>query len=109
MASKKLPKFLQSALWSYDIKTFDPDDPLDKKIIIENVLNHGTDEQVLWVLRYYSPREIKAVLREPSRGSWNFRSLSYWLKFFNIELNKDLYQDALQILDPQTRIPRTLR
>jgi hypothetical protein len=44
LKTKKLPEFLQTCLWSYDLKELDPKDPRDRRLIITQVLNHGTWE-----------------------------------------------------------------
>lgn len=101
---EKLPKFFQSALWSYNLDSFDPNNPVDKKIIIESVLNHGTDEQLQWVLGYYTLKDIKNVLKDPSRGSWDPRVLSYWTKVLGMKINKEKYVKAINSLYLQARI-----
>lgn len=102
MAKQKLPPFLQSALWSYDLKKFDPKESGDKRIIISNILNHGTDQQVRWLLKNYSTREIKNVLKKPHRGSWWKESLNYWVKIFDLHLNPKDYAQAIQNIYPST-------
>ncbi|MBU1486743.1 hypothetical protein KKH56_01660 [bacterium] len=44
-----VPKFLQSALWSYDLSKMDAGNKDDKRIIIEQVLNYGIWEQLKWL------------------------------------------------------------
>jgi len=84
--SMPVPKKLQSALWSYNITKLDPSDNLDKKIIIEQVLNHGTWEQLKWLLKTYSEKDIKQVVKCPSRGVWRKDAMNYWTKYFNLEI-----------------------
>jgi hypothetical protein len=93
--SEKVPAFLQSALWSYDIKKFNPRDRADKKIIIEQVLNYGTWKQLEWVVNFYSWREIKEVVKNPSRGIWFEQSLNYWTQFFGIKRQSKKYERAI--------------
>lgn len=94
----RVPGFLQSTLWSYDIRRMDPQ--RDKKLIIEQVLNYGTTDQVKWVFHNYSDQEIKEVVREPSRGIWWPEALNFWTTIFNLKINKDIYEMALFRLDP---------
>jgi|GEM_PF-6715037 len=80
-----VPKKLQSALWSYNITKLDPADKLDRKIIIEQILNHGTWEQLKWLLKTYSENDIKQVVKNPSRGVWQEDAMNYWTKYFNLK------------------------
>jgi len=89
-----LPEKLKGTLWSYDISKIDIE--RDKKIIIENVLNHGTDDEILWVLRVYSKEDIVSVLKNPSRGSWDRKSLNFWLFLFNVKIEREKYERALR-------------
>lgn len=97
-----LPQYLQSALFSYKLDKLDPIKETDKKIIITNVLNHGTDQQVQWLLNYYSPHDIKKVLKDPSKGSWWPESLNYWLIVYDVSIESDMFHYAIQNIYPQT-------
>jgi hypothetical protein len=78
-----VPKKLQSALWSYDLKKLNLRS--DKRVIIEQILNHGTWKQLQWLLQTYSEREIKQVVKDPSRGIWQEDAMNYWAKYFNLK------------------------
>ena len=95
-----LPNFLQSALWSYNIKKMDVDK--DKKLIMEQILNYGTWKQLKWLLNNYSWREIKNVVKNPARGCWRDDVLNYWLLFFNIKMSKSKKERALFNLCPKS-------
>lgn len=88
-----LPNFLQSALWSYDLKKMAKS--RDKKIIITQILNHGTWPQIQWLLKNYSSKEIKRILKNPSRGVWQADVINYWEKIFNLRLPKNKADKAL--------------
>ena len=79
-----LPKFLQSYLASYDLKSLEV--KRDKKLIITQVLNRGDDQALCWLSKYYSPQDIKQVVSSPTRGMWAESVLDYWLKIFGIKL-----------------------
>lgn len=96
-----LPKFLEPFLPSYDISKMDLKDPYDKKLIIEAVLNQGTIKEIKWLFKTYSIREIKNVLKNPSRGCWDARVLNFWTKFFEIKLHSIVYEMAILNLSPQ--------
>lgn len=98
---KKLPKFLQSVLWSYDLDAFDPDNPFDRRLIITQVLNHGSWKQIQWLLNYYSKKDLVEALKNPPKGVWYKDSLNYWLEMLNLKLPKETYQKAIFNLHPQ--------
>ncbi len=102
MENKKTPNFVRSALWSYDGDKIDIEK--DKKIIIDNILNHGTDEQIRWLFKTYSVKEIRDIVRNPSKGFWYPQSLNYWLVFLKIRINKETYKNAIKKIYPQARI-----
>ena len=86
-------KKLQSALWSYDLKKVDKE--ADKNMIISQVLNHGTWEQLVWLLKNYSIREIKKILKNPNRGEWYPEVLNYWSKILNVKLTRQKTDKAM--------------
>lgn len=93
-----LPKFLQSSLWSYDIKKMDV--KADKDLIIQQVLNYGTEKQLKWLFETYSEKEIKEVLRHPRRGCWYADVLNYWFNIFDLKIDKDSYELAIREINP---------
>lgn len=95
-----LPKFLESFLPSYDISQMYLHHPSDKNLIIEAVLNQGTTKEIKWLFKTYSLREIKNVLRDPSRGCWDARVLNFWTKFFGIKIHPIVYEMAILDLNP---------
>lgn len=101
-----LPKFLQSALWSYDAKKMDI--KADKELIIQQILNYGIEKQIEWLFKTYSKKEIKDVLSHPRRGSWQADVLNYWLKIFDVKLNKDIYELAIFDLVPSLKKQKLL-
>lgn len=99
-----LPKFLESFLPSYDISKMDLYNPYDKKLIIEAVLNQGTTKEIKWLFKTYSQREIKNVLRNPSRGCWQERALNYWTRVFDVKIPKIIYDVAFFSLHPRPKL-----
>lgn len=95
-----LPKFLQGALWSYDLSKMDARDESDKRIIIEQILNFGTGEQLKWLYKTYSDKEIKGVVKKPSRGIWTPESLNFWTKYFKVSLVPEVYKRAIMNINP---------
>lgn len=101
-----IPKKLQSALWSYDLRTLDS--KRHKNLIITQVLNFGTWEQVQWLTKHYSKNDLRKAVREPARGVWRADSLSYWMLMLDIKLPKSKLQRAIFSLEPKyPRLKRT--
>ena len=51
-----IPSNIHPFLWSYDVDKIDLE--RDKKIIITNVLNFGTDPATKWLFEVYSREDI---------------------------------------------------
>ncbi|MEA3464007.1 MAG: hypothetical protein U9R14_02960 [Patescibacteria group bacterium] len=97
-----IPKFLQSALWSYNLENMDINNKADKRIIIEQILNFGTWKQLKWLINNCSWREIKQIIKNPSPGLWMEDSLNYWLIFFGIKLSNAKKEKAIFNLWPKS-------
>lgn len=84
---KKLPKFLQSALWSYHLNKMDI--TKDKFLIISHVLNYGNWEQIRWLYKSYSEKDIKSVFKNSFRGFWKEDVLNFWSIIFDLNIPED--------------------
>lgn len=91
--NKKIPKFLQSVLWSYRLDQLDLKD--DKDIIISQILNYGDWKDLKWLFSVYSEDDIRKVISNPSRGMWFPKALNFWLKMLDLKLPKEVIQKAL--------------
>ena len=100
--SAKLPAFMQSCLWSYDISKIDPQK--DSRLIITQALSFGTQQQINWALSQYSPDEIRSVISRPQRGMWQRASLNKWLNNFGIILDPLEYESAIRDLNPRVKL-----
>lgn len=89
----KIPKKKEWLFWSYDINSLDLEG--DKDYIITQVLNYGTWEDLKWLFKIYSEREIKNIVKKPGRGLWFRDVLNFWLLMFRIKLKKRDYQKAI--------------
>jgi len=96
--SKILPKKLQAVLWSYDIKKIDLE--RNKKEIITQVLNYGDWQDLKWLFRTYSEKEIKEVIKNPRRGVWFEKVLNFWATVFDLHIKKDVWQKAIFDIHP---------
>lgn len=88
-----LPKFLQSCFPSYDLTKLDKEK--DRGLIITQILNYGTRDEIEWLGKNYSRKEIEKAVKFPSRGMWTESVLTYWQKIFNIKLNKEIINRAV--------------
>ena len=81
-----IPKYIQPFLWSYDFKKIDKEK--DKKRIITNVLNLGSQKATNWLFDNYTKKEIKEVLSDPLPGEWDKKSFNFWSIVLGIKINK---------------------
>lgn len=73
-----ISQVLKPFLWSYDFEKLDRD--VNKKTIIQNVLNYGTSEATDELFKIYSKTELLEVLRDTKRNNFNRKSYSFWTK-----------------------------
>lgn len=97
-----LPKFLQPCLASYDLSQLAP--KRDKELIITEVLNKGADRDHQWLFKTYSPRQIKAIIKNPTRGMWLKKNLLYWQQIFDIKIPKIKQELAYLDLNPRPEL-----
>lgn len=94
MKNIKIKGRLKKVLPGYDVEKLSL--KRDKKLIIENILNNGGDEEVFWLLGKYQKKEISQVLKSPSKGFWNDKSLNFWLNIFDVRVSKQKYEKAIR-------------
>jgi hypothetical protein len=97
-SKEKIPSRMRWLFWSYDIGSLDI--KKDKDYIISQVFNYGTWDDVRWLLRIYPKKEIKEVIKNPSRGVWFEKVLNFWTTIFNIRLKKEVLQRAIFDINP---------
>lgn len=93
-----LPKFLQPYLASYDLTKLDV--RRDRQLIITQILNKGNYKALQWLGKTYSRKEIKRAISSPTPGMWLKSILSYWLKIFNLRIDKKTFNRAALDLRP---------
>ena len=93
-----LPNFLQPYLASYDLSKLDV--RRDKQLIITQILNKGNYQALHWLGKTYSRKEIKEEISSPTPGMWLKSTLLYWLKIFNIKIDKKTFNRAALNLRP---------
>jgi len=77
-----IPSNIRPFLWSYDVDMLDLE--RDKKRIITNVLNLGTDLATKWLFEVYSREDIKEAVANSLPGEWSKKSLNFWGLVLNI-------------------------
>ena len=92
-AKVKIPQKMKWLFWSYDIKSLNLG--RDKDYIISQVLNYGTWEDLKWLYKAYSEKDIKKIIKNPSRGVWFEKVLNFWTIVFNIKLKKETWERAI--------------
>lgn len=93
-----LPKFLQPCFPSYDLKHLDK--TRDKRLIITQILNTGTEKEVRWVGKNYSKKDICEAIFKPEKGMWLKEVLMYWQRILNLKIPKKIFQKAILDLNP---------
>ena len=94
----RLPKFVERTLWSYDLRSINPD--RDRMLIITQALNYGTWESVRWVKKTYGAGAIREAIRMSRRGMWWPRTLNFWMKILNVRLPKAAIDAAVIRMQP---------
>jgi len=80
---EKMPKSVESLLWSYDTDKIDLE--LHKKLIIAQVLNYGIKDATSWLFKVYRQDEIQKVAEQIPSGQWDKKSLALWSLYLNIK------------------------
>ena len=97
-----VPKFLQPYLPSYDLSKLDL--LQNKETIITSVLNLGDKTAVRWVFRNYPVSDIKGVVRQPRRGMWMRKSLSYWQNILGLRIEKMSFELGVMDFRPRPEL-----
>lgn len=71
---KKMPR-RQALFWDVNPKKIDA--IKNDKYIIERILQFGKDDEVRWLVHYYSPSKIKYVVNN-SRGVLHAKTKALW-------------------------------
>lgn len=95
---KILPKFLQSILWSYPVKSLDQDK--DREYVITQVLNYGDWLAVKWLRKTYKDNVLKDTILHPRRGLWHDRTLNFWEQMFKIKIDPEVRKRAIMDINP---------
>jgi len=88
-----IPSYLKSSLASYNVSKLDI--IRDKDLIITEVLNKGDENALMWIVNNYSKNDIKQVISSPIRGLWLKKTLRYWLKIFDVKLDKKVFSHSI--------------
>jgi len=93
-----LPKFLQPCFPSWDVKNLNK--VKDKKLIITQILNYGTEKDLEWLTKAYSKKDLEQVISKPSKGVWLKEVLLYWQKILDLKIKKSDFQKAVLDINP---------
>lgn len=67
---------VRAVLWSYDLNAINI--KTDKKIIVSQVLNFGSEEAINWLFKQYGFNTVKKIAASIPLLEWNKKSLSFW-------------------------------
>ncbi len=70
------PQSVKAVLWSYNLDIIEVQK--DKKIIISQVLNFGSEEAIKWLFKQYGYTTIEQVANTIPLFQWNKKSLTLW-------------------------------
>lgn len=70
------PQSVKTVLWSYNLNTIEVQK--DRKIIISQVLNFGSEKAIKWLFKQYGFATIEQVANTIPLFQWNKKSLSLW-------------------------------
>jgi len=76
------PQSVKAVLWSYDLNTIEVQK--DKKLIIFQVLNFGSEDAIKWLFKEYGFSVVEEVAGAIPLSQWNKKSLSLWKIFFSL-------------------------
>jgi len=76
------PQSVKAVLWSYDLNVLEVQK--DKKIIISQVLNFGSEEAIKWLFKKYRFMDIEQIANTIPLFQWNKKSLSLWKLILSI-------------------------
>lgn len=70
------PSSVKAVLWSYDLDAIEMQK--DKRIIISQVLNFGTEDAIKWLFKKYGFADIEQIANTIPLLQWNTKSLALW-------------------------------
>lgn len=77
------PQSVKAVLWSYDLSAIEAQK--DKKIIISQVLNFGSEEAIKWLFQQYGFAIVEQVADTIPLFQWNKKSLAMWKLVLSID------------------------
>lgn len=100
--AKKIPKNLQSVLWSVDINQLDLEK--DKGYIIHQIFSYGKMDDILWLFKTYPRQEIIKIFTTHPFKDYE-ESRFYFVKNYLLDLKGQSLNEKLYVKN----IPRDLR
>lgn len=90
---KKIPADVRACIWFANPDQIDLEK--SKTMMVTQILNRGTWSAVQWAWKIYGEAVFREVVSQPKRGLWFEQTLNFWLLFFQISLDPQVYQKAL--------------
>ena len=85
-SNSKIPLSFQGVLWSKLVNNLDPDK--DKDYIIHQILSYGDLEQIRWLKRQYSEKELKKVFLDKPQKIYTPAAFNF-VKNYILRLEKE--------------------
>lgn len=82
MDSKTIPPALKPHFQEYDLQALEVE--RDAVLILQRVLEHGTWDEVRWLLSRYGAPRVRAFLRQHGERLLSQVAFHYWRKLFGI-------------------------
>ncbi|MBI5873367.1 MAG: hypothetical protein HZB36_04400 [Candidatus Omnitrophica bacterium] len=95
----RLPEFLQTVLWSYDLNRLNLEE--DKDLVITQALNYGDWRVIRWLYTIYKEADIKDVVSHPAKGMWFDKVLNFWQKMLDIRIPAKIRKKAIFTMEPE--------
>ena len=76
------PQSVKAVLWSYDLNTIEVQK--DKKLIIFQVLNFGSEDAIKWLFKEYGFSVVEKEAESIPLNQWSKKSLSLWKIIFSL-------------------------
>lgn len=87
----KLPQSIQDLIWWAKANPVK-----NRKQLITAIFTHGDIDQIRWALKHLPASDLKESVEQPLKGEWDKKSLSFFCRYFDVELSPVQRQQALK-------------
>jgi hypothetical protein len=87
----KLPQSIQDLIWWAKANPVK-----NRKQLITAIFTRGEIDQIQWALKNLPVSELRDSVESPLKGVWDNKSLSFFCRYFRVELQPLVRQHALK-------------